>query len=99
MSFTYSGTATETNIRNDSYKDVHEYTFYNNNNILSRSIKHILQRRLKLVLLLFNFVFACIILLINEVPKQNNNPVSFLVMSCFNSFIVNNLSSLISDTP
>ena len=35
MSFTYSGTATETNIRNDSYKDVHEYTFYNNNNILA----------------------------------------------------------------
>ena len=35
MSFTYSGTATETNIRSDGYKDVHEYTFYNNNNILA----------------------------------------------------------------
>ena len=35
MSFTYSGTATETNIRSNSYKDVHEYTFYNNNNILA----------------------------------------------------------------
>ena len=35
MSFTYSGTATETNIRSDSYKAVHEYTFYNNNNILA----------------------------------------------------------------
>ena len=35
MSFTFSGTATETTIRSDSYKAVHEYTFYNNNNILA----------------------------------------------------------------
>ena len=35
MAFTYSGTATETNIRSNNYKDVHEYTFYNNNNILA----------------------------------------------------------------
>ena len=35
MSFTYSGTATQTNIRSDNYKDVNEYTFYNNDNILA----------------------------------------------------------------
>lgn len=35
MSFTFSGTATETTNRSDSYKAVHEYTFYNNNNILA----------------------------------------------------------------
>ena len=35
MAFTYSGTATETTIRSNNYKAVHEYTFYNNNNILA----------------------------------------------------------------
>lgn len=38
MAFTYSGTATQTKIRGGSfenYKDVNEYTFYNNDNILA----------------------------------------------------------------
>ena len=35
MAFTYSGTATQTKIRVDNYKDVNDYSFYNNDNILA----------------------------------------------------------------